>query len=99
MGTRGKARIPTLKTVDSAGQARDLTTNEEKSAAFSKIFFPKQPNGDLVPADPVYPCHVNYSFRPSMVQLCRCVTRLSPYKAPGEDGIPKVVIKRSKAHV
>ena len=30
-----------------------------------------------------------------MTQLRRCVARLSPYKAPGEDGIPNVVIKES----
>ena len=40
-GDGGKACIPTLQTVDSAGHARDLTTNEEKSTAFAKIFFPK----------------------------------------------------------
>ena len=95
MGDRGKARIPTLKTVDSAGQARDFTTNEEKSVVFLKIFFPKRPDSDLIPADPVYPCCVNYSFRPSMAQLRRCVARLSPYKAPGEDDIPNVMIKES----
>ena len=30
-----------------------------------------------------------------MVQLRRCVARLCPYKAPGEDGIPNAVIKES----
>ena len=90
VGDGGKACIPTLKMVDSAGHARDLATNEEKSVAFSKIFFPKRPDSDLIPADPEYPCQVNYSFRPSMAQLCRCVTRLSPYKAPREDGIPNI---------
>ena len=30
-----------------------------------------------------------------MAQLRRCIARLSPYKAPGEDSIPNVVIKES----
>ena len=53
------------------------------------------PDANLVPADPEYPCQVDYSFRPLMVQLHRSITRLSPYKAPREDGIPDVVIEES----
>ena len=34
-------------------------------------------------------------FRLSSAQLRRCVARLSPYKAPGDDGIPNIVIKES----
>jgi len=34
-------------------------------------------------------------FRLSMAQLRCCVARLTPHKAPGEDGIPNVVLKES----
>ena len=30
-----------------------------------------------------------------MAQLRRCITRLCPFKAPGEDGIPNTIIKES----
>ena len=95
VGDGGKARIPTLKVANSAGHIRSVTTNKEKSSIFSQIFFPECPADNLIPADLDYPHCVEYSFRPSMAQLRRCFARLSPYKAPGEDGIPNVVIKES----
>ena len=81
-----------LKVTDDHGHTKSVTTNKEKSAVFSQIFFPKHPAYDLVPPNPDYPCWVEYAFRLSMAQLHRCVTRLSLYKAPREDGIPNIVI-------
>ena len=72
-GDGGKARIPTLMVPDGVNRTKSITTNEEKSFAFSEIFFPKRPAGDLVPPDPQYPSRVGYSFKPSMAQLHRCV--------------------------
>ena len=95
VGDGGKARIPTLKVTDDVGHTRSITMNKEKSSIFSQIFFPKCPVDDHVPPDQDYPHQVDYSFRLSMAQLRRCVTRLSPYKAAGEDSIPNVVIKES----
>ena len=54
-GDGEKARIPTLEVSDESEQVRMVTTNEEKSQAFSRIFFPKRPTRDLVPPDPQYP--------------------------------------------
>ena len=95
VGDGGKACIPTLKVTDQHGHTKIVTTNKEKSAVFSQIFFPKHPADDLVPPNPDYPCRVEYVFGPSMAQLCRCVARLSLHKAPREDGIPNIVIKKS----
>ena len=57
------------------------------------MFFPAKPVGVLVLPDADYPTRVK--FWPSLAQLQCCVTRLCPHKAPGEDGIPNVVIKES----
>ena len=95
VGDGGKAHIPTLKVTNDVGHTRSITMNKEKSSIFSQIFFPKRPIDNHVPPDPDYPHRVDYSFRLSMAQLHRCVARLSPYKATGEDGIPNVVIKES----
>ena len=67
----------------------------KRKALFLKVFFPKHPADNLVPPDPDYPCRVEYIFRLSVAQLHRCIARLSPYKAPREDGIPNIVIKES----
>ena len=40
-GDGGKAHIPTLKVPDGVNHMKSITTNEEKSLAFSEIFFPK----------------------------------------------------------
>ena len=58
VGNSGKACIPTLKVTNDHGHTKSITTNEEKSAVFSQIFFPKRPADDLVPPDPDYPCRV-----------------------------------------
>ena len=41
VGDGGKARIPTLKVPDRANRMKSITPNEEKSLAFSEIFFLK----------------------------------------------------------
>ena len=49
VGDSGKARIPMLKVADGVNCMKSITTNEEKSLAFSEFFFPKRPTGDLIP--------------------------------------------------
>ena len=79
VGDSGKAHIPTLKVTNDHEHTKSVTTNKEKSAVFSQIFFPKCLADDLVPPDPDYLCRVEYIFGPSMAQLHRCVARLSPH--------------------
>src|SRR6266481_1308585 len=93
VGDGGKARIPTLKVVGSDGATEGVATNEGKSAALCRIFFPEKPAVSLVPSEPDYPDQVDYTFRLSMAQLRRCIARLRPHKALGEDGIPNAVLK------
>ena len=75
--------------------ARVISTNDEKGDMFGHIYFPTQLADDQVPVHAKYPDWVCYKFRLTMTQLCHCIARLRPYKAPGEDGIPNVVIKES----
>ena len=74
VGDGGKARIPMLKVPHGVNRMKPITTNEEKSLAFSEIFFLKRPASDLIPPNPQYPSQVGYSFKPSVAQLHRCVT-------------------------
>ena len=62
-----------LKVPNGANHTKSITTNEEKSFAFSETFFPKRPADNLITPDPQYPSQVAYSFKPLMAQLCRCV--------------------------
>ena len=59
------------------------------------MFFLAKPAQSLIPPGAEYPEHVAYQFRPSLVQLKCCVSRLSPHKAAGDDSIPNVVLKES----
>ena len=40
-----------------------------------------------------YPCRIKYKFRLTETQLRRQISQLRPHKAPGDDGIPNVVLK------
>ena len=88
-------RIPMLQVMEEDRSTRGITLNEENWTVLCRMFFPAKPAGSLVPPDADYPVQVNYSFRPSLAQLQHCVAKLSPYKTPGEDGIPNVVIKEA----
>ena len=59
------------------------------------IFFPHKPTATSLPDNPEYPARVKYRFRLLEAQLSRQISRLQPYKAPGEDGIPNVVLKQT----
>jgi len=77
------------------GAARSLVSNKEKSKVLSHLFFPKKLAESFMPSGVLYPDCMAYEFWPSLEQLRRCVTRLAPHKAPGEDGIPNMVLKKS----
>jgi ribonuclease HI len=81
-------RIPPLKTAQN-GLAN---TNEEKANVLSATFFPPPPTSSSLPEvfvpDPVG------TFEPySKSRLTAATQKLKPYKAPGPDGIPNVVLK------
>ena len=92
-GDGGKSRIPVLKAAHS-GQEVSATTNEEKSNLLAKTFFPPKPPDDT-PLQFVYPKPI-CDFDPiSREQITRQLAKLKPYKAPGPDGIPNIVLTKS----
>jgi hypothetical protein len=91
----GKSRIPSLETLDADGTTRRAETNEDKSCALAKAFFPPKPATSQIPSSHSYPRRVAYQFRLHEAQLRRQISKLKPHKAPGDDGIPNVVLKES----
>ena len=91
-GDGGKSRIPVLK-AERNGQETTATTNKEKSNLLAKTFFPPRPLDDT-PVQFVYPKPI-CDFDPiSKEQIRRQLAKLKPYKAPGPDGIPNIVLTK-----
>src|SRR5882724_3168478 len=98
----GKARIPTLK-VRQTGLGSTATqvaeTNQEKSHMLLATFFPKLTHSelDLLPPDHPIP---KFKFRPVINdQIHRAISKLGPYKAPGLDDIPNVMLIQCAGHL
>ncbi|KAJ8585798.1 hypothetical protein M405DRAFT_706863, partial [Rhizopogon salebrosus TDB-379] len=70
------------------------STNEEKSATLANAFFPPPPTFSSVPDGFEYPAPVPTPQPITEDQLKRSIMKLSPYKAPGPDGICNIVFKR-----
>jgi hypothetical protein len=94
-----KSRVHTLRvrTEDHPASQlawQDLATNEEKGNAFAQAFFPRRPDDvhDVLEHD--YPEPVNGYHPVTREQIQRALARLSPYKAPGHNGIPNVVLQK-----
>ena len=91
-GDGGKCRIPVLKLTRN-GQEQSATTNDMKSEMLAKTFFPPCPSTD-------YPMHFVYpkpacKFDPiTKDQVKQHLAKLKPYKAPGPDGIPNIVLSK-----
>ena len=88
----GKTRIPALRQVH--GDIEQMVSaNHEKSKLLAKGFFPSKP-----PVNPNYPPANDYPepacgiHRISREQIRRQLKRLKPYKAPGPDSIPNIVL-------
>ena len=89
-----KTRIPTLHTESQNGETRTARSNEEKARVIADSFFPPPPANTSVPRDYRYPKPVAYKPKFTREQIRRVIGKLSPYKAPGPDGIPNVVFKK-----
>ncbi|VDC04045.1 unnamed protein product [Peniophora sp. CBMAI 1063] len=89
----GSSRIPTLVRKGVEGQAEvKLASNEEKSELLARAFFPPPPEDSGVPENHEYPPPVE-GMAPTTEDLVRRhIAALSPYKAPGPDGIQNVVL-------
>ena len=96
-GDGGRARIPTLVGKDAQGNAKTAATNEEKGEMLAKMLFPPPPDVSSVPANPAYPAPVEQWTPITHEQLTKAISNLSPYKAPGPDGVANIVFKRCTA--
>ena len=91
-GDGGKSRIPVLK-VSKNGLANTAKTNAEKSAMLAQSFFPpKPPSTD--PLHFVYPQPVCKLDPLTKEQIKQQLAKLKPYKAPGPDGIPNIILTK-----
>jgi ribonuclease HI len=91
----GRTRIPTLVTTQANGTQLVAETNREKEDLLFDTFFP-EPNTNIesVPPDYEYPPPA-FEYEPiTDAQIRRAIDKLNPFKAPGENGIPNVLIKQ-----
>ena len=90
----GKTQIPTLtwQPTDPSAPPIMASTNKEKSTLLSSLMFPAKPSNGTIPAAK-YDDQLPTPHSIMETQICCHITNLSPYKAPGADKIPNVVLK------
>ena len=93
-GDGGAPRIPTLKIKNQAGATITINNNEDKAKTFARTFFPPPPPPPEVQEHYNYPEPLPDPPRLTMEQLTRHISKLSPYKAYGPDGIPNIVLQK-----
>jgi hypothetical protein len=89
-----KTRIPTLSIRQNDNTTREATSNAEKSTALAESFFPQCPTSSSVPTDFTYPDPIASMVPITPDEIHRNINKLSPFKAPGPDGICNVVFKQ-----
>ena len=89
----GKSRIPTLKH-KVGGEDRVASNNGDKSTALAKCFFPLKLQQSNVQEDGKYPRQCERPKKITKEQILHHLKRLKPYKAPGPDGIPNIVLTK-----
>jgi len=94
-GDGGRARIPTLKVKQEDGTTKNVDTNEGKTTALARSFFPPKPLATSVPENYEYPEPLPDPPQITKEQIQEQIKRLLPYKASSPDGIPNIVLQRS----
>ena len=93
-GDGGKARIPNLLT-QGPNRTHVCSMNQDKSKALAKTFFPEKPqqtDAAAIETEALSPiCKMDPITRD---QIHKHIARLKPFKAPGPDGIPNIVLSR-----
>ena len=90
----GRPRIPALKVKLPNGSQSEVNTNEEKARALAGSFFPKRPALSTVLPNFHYPQPMDDPLPIDEERICRHIAALSPFKAPGPDGIPNVMLQK-----
>ena len=88
-----KARIPALK-FRRNGEEVLASTNQEKSQALAHSFFPVRLADAGIPTEFAYPPACCKPDQITKEQISYQIRKLKPYKAPGPDGIPNIVLMR-----
>ena len=99
IGDGGRTRVPTLKVKDDDGTTREVNTNEDKARSLAKAFFPPKPAISTVPQDYSYSPPLPSPPQVTEEQIRAHITKLSPYKAPGPDQIPNIVLQKTVNHI
>jgi hypothetical protein len=86
-------RIPTLR-ITSNGLPDLAEDNLAKVAALAESFFPPPPTVSHVPPNQIYPTPLRSPRFFSRNRIRQVIRSLSPYKAPGPDKIPNVVLMK-----
>ena len=91
-GDGGKMRIPSLLIQGAEGE-QVCSRNQDKSAALARTFFPKKPQQETSSAETeeehTPSCKMDALTKD---QIRKHIARLRPFKAPGPDGIPNIVL-------
>jgi hypothetical protein len=93
-GNGGKARIPALKYKISKVET-SASTNIDKGHTLAKGFFLARPPADDKMAEFIYPPQCEDAGEITLDQILAQVQRLKPFKAPGLDGIPNIVLTKN----
>jgi ribonuclease HI len=91
----GRTRIPVLKE-EIGGRVHERITNEDKSQALHKTFFPPPPTQEADYGNEIYPDPVCQFRNITDEQIIRAIDKLKPYKGVMTDDIANVVLKRCK---
>ena len=95
IGDGGAPRIPTLKVKNDNGTTTEVNDNEEKAKTFAKTFFPPPPaQAEQDAQQDAYQDPLPNPPPPNIQQIERIIKKLSPYKVPGPDGIPNIVLQK-----
>jgi ribonuclease HI len=91
-----KSRIPTL-TKNKGETTQTAKSNKEKGAMLAETFFPEGKEQDNAQEEdnagaPKQKCEMDEITRE---QIRKHLAKLKPYKAPGPDGIPNIVLTKS----
>ena len=96
----GKTRILmlTLQPSNTEEVPTVASANKDKSAMLMSLMFPNRPSDS-----PMFPGVYEDQLPPPVEitegQIRRHITNLNPYKVPGIDGIPNIVLKRSADYI
>ena len=94
IGDGGCPRIPALKIREENGTTTTIDNNEDKAEAFARTFFPTPPLQPNEPENIDYPAPLPDPPQITKNQILKHISRLSPYKAHGPDGIPNIVLQK-----